>query len=195
VIDRDLYEEDIPVVLTDERREQVEDIAAQVVRAGQTGELPERVCAKPSDARGKMCPFAAQCFADWTPPDVLTLDGDVPAIATELYLARNQRDALKASLAAAESNVRAAQESLAAAGVQPGEQYELGGVRVRRTQVKGRETFSISKARKSGVWSPLDDERLAPFVKVGDPYDRWTVERIEGEDLVHQVPDDEDVPF
>ncbi len=76
----------LPILLTDELTERVESIAAQVVEASRTGEPPTRVCGKPSDARGKMCPFAGHCFKDWEQPERPKVETqEVVSLARQLY--------------------------------------------------------------------------------------------------------------
>jgi hypothetical protein len=69
------------------------------------------------------------------------------------------------------------EDQLVELGVPEGESL-IGDVIVRRTPTKPRETFQYGNARKAGAWTPLDDERFGPFVRVGEPSERWDVIRV-----------------
>jgi len=86
--------DEFPVFLTDELVEKVETIAAQVVEAGKTGTLPERVCEKPSDARSHLCPFAEHCFSDWAAPPPSERE-DLSQLASEGWLIQRDLKAKK----------------------------------------------------------------------------------------------------
>lgn len=175
VIDRDLQREYIPVILNDDLRDQVEDIAAQVVSCARTGELPRRVCQKPADGRARMCPFVHTCFADWTPPDPINLDGDIAVLALDVMHAQNRkREATKAQ-ETADGEYKKLSAQLAEWELEAGRDYIGAGIKVKRTAFPDSERFSLSKARKSGVWSPADDERFGPFLSLSGAHDRWAI--------------------
>lgn len=68
--------------LVAEMRERIQ----QVQGWDATGELPPRVCGKPSDARGHFCPFAEHCFDGWTAPELPQVEtGEVVTLARQLY--------------------------------------------------------------------------------------------------------------
>jgi CRISPR/Cas system-associated exonuclease Cas4 (RecB family) len=177
VIDRDLKREYIPVVLNDELRDQVEDIAAQVVSCARTGELPTRVCQKPADGRARMCPFVHACFADWTPPDPINLDGDVAVVALDVMHKQNAKREATQTLELADQEYKEAAARLAEHDLAAGVDYIGSGVKVKRTAFPDSERFSLSKARKAGVWTPSDDERFGPFLGFSGGHNRWAIEQ------------------
>lgn len=186
-LDRDYQETDMyPVVLTDSLVDEVESIAKQVVDAAQTGELPKRVCGKPSDGRGHLCPFIDGCFAGWVAPEIPENEGEtIPTLATTAYLARQRYDAAKSISDEAEKEWKAAAGELIEAGCPEGEST-VPGLIVKRTVVADRQTFSMSKARKAGLWSAAHDELFDPFMSMGGGHSRFDFRRIEGEELEHE---------
>lgn len=175
VIDRDLKWEALPVFLTPDDVEEIEQRAADVIRAGKTGELPDRVCEKPSDARGHLCPFADTCFAGWQRPDPKHLDGDIALLAIELGHAQDAERAARKIASEHEAVRKELAERLAGWELEPGVEYMGAGVRVKRTHVNDVERLSYSELKKSGM---LDEElaaRLGPFVSRSGAHDRWKV--------------------
>jgi hypothetical protein len=188
----DLDELLMPFTLTDKWRDKVEDVAAQVAAAGTTGELPDRVCAKPSDGHSRFCPFIDVCFEGWQPPPPATLETNDLRLLVYAVAGRKQtRDALQDRADEADAAYRRDLERLAE-HVEPGVDYQVGSISVRRSVVKGRTTYRIPAALKCGV---VTEEQLAPFTKIGEPHDRWS---IEGNLTGIEQPDDElndDIPF
>lgn len=187
-----LDERVLPVLLTDELRGQVEEAVERVVRAGKTGELPERCCERPSDARSKMCPFAEVCFSDWTAPPVIQVNGQVAELAPELYRAEldtKQARRLTAEAEARRDELRAQLRDV----LEPGMVYEAGGYRLRRTVVKPRVTYDVASALKAGQ---LAEANVAAFRRVGQGHDRWSVDALD--DGQPAIPSDdfgEEAPF
>lgn len=194
VIDRNLQREYLPVVLTDDLVEQVESIAADVVKTARTGELAARVCEKPADGRARMCPYVSTCFADWTPPDPINLDGDIAVLALDVMHAQDQKRILTKELAEADTEYKQLAARLAEHDLDPGREYIGAGVKVKRTAFPDSERFSLSKARRSGVWTDGDDERFGPFVSLSGAHDRWAIQPTGNIEL---TPDDfgEEAPF
>ncbi|HEY8723469.1 MAG TPA: hypothetical protein VIL92_06370 [Gaiellaceae bacterium] len=193
IIDRNLKREYIPVVLTDDLVEQVEDIAAQVVSCARTGELPSRVCQKPADGRARMCPFVGTCFADWTPPDPLDLSGDVAVLALDAMHKQSRKREATQELEQADAEYKAAVALIDPYELEAGRDYVGAGVKVKRTAFPDSERFSLSKARKSGVWTPADDERFGPFVGLSGAHNRWAIEQtgpvtVTAEDFGDEAP-------
>lgn len=184
---------EFPVFLTAEMSEQVEAVAAAVIEAGRPdGALPDRVCGKPSEGRGHLCPFIEHCFSDWVPSEPNATREDLSQFASQGWLI--QRD-----LRAAKGNVEELQQrwedwkaEVAKYDLPPGE-TQAGSVKIKRIDVKARETFSKAKATTAGVWTDLDDERFGPFVKLGEPSVRFELHRMEGEDL--DLEFGEEAPF
>lgn len=165
-----------PINITPELRGVVEEVADRVVEAARTGDLPSRVCLRPSDAIGRHCPYAADCFADYDEPipTDLTENADARDAAEELLkvtLALRQNDAATATLKKTRDELRG---ELVEAGVEAGVDYQIGDTRVKLTAVKGRETFDYRGAIASGQLEMT--EPLTTYLKTGKPSERWTVE-------------------
>lgn len=167
----------LPVLLTDELTEKVEGIAQQVVDATRTGDLPVRVCEKPSDGHGKFCPFINICFADWQKPDPRDLDRPIAEIALRMKEVQDRERAAKAVVAELEAERKGYAEQLAAWELMPGVEYAGAGTRVKRTQVADSEKLSLTNARKAGIWTPEDTVKFGPFIKASGGHDRFTVIR------------------
>lgn len=59
---------------------------AQVQEWDATGDMPARVCGKPSDAMGHFCTFSETCFEDWQRPDLpVVITEEVVTLARQLY--------------------------------------------------------------------------------------------------------------
>jgi hypothetical protein len=185
----DLEEELTPFRLTDDTRDEVEAIARQVVEAGTTGELPARVCEKPSDGFARHCPFIDVCFADWEPPFPTPVDDEeVRGLVYQAAGHKHSRDTLQERVDEADAAYRRDLARLAER-IEPGD-YQIGTFKVRRTEVKGRTTYRIPAAIKAGI---VSQELLAPFVRIGEPHDRWSIEGT----FTGLEPDDYDdsIPF
>lgn len=160
--------------LTDEMVERVESIAAAVARtADPAAPLPERCCSKPSDARSRMCPFVGPCFADWTPPDPIEIEGDVAVLAARHAELDDEVKAAKETLVDAEERRREVRAALART-IEPAREYLArdDALIVRRTSVAGRVTWNVPLAIQMGV---IDASVLEPFRREGNGHDRWTV--------------------
>ena len=57
----------------------------------------------------------------------------------------------------------------------PGQDYIEGGVKVRRTQVAGRRSLSLSAMEAAGYSLPPE---IAEFVTEGKPFDKWTIKEV-----------------
>ena len=191
----DLGMEFVPFVLTPEWVERVEQTADEVMRAGASrGQvLPDRVCGKPGDGRGRFCPFIDHCFDGWTPAPAEELsDPAVVELLAEWLEAKGEYRTGEAETEAARERYKAVEAQLTDRGVQAGRDYQAGPYVFRRISVKGRETFQLSRARKSGFWTPGDDDRFVDFVNVGEPSERYDVHR--GGDVA-ELDFGESVPF
>lgn len=176
----DLGMEFVPFVLTDEWIERVEKTADEVMRAGASrGQvMPDRVCGHPSEGRSRFCPFIEQCFDGWEPPTVEALtDPAIVELVREWEAAKREYRSHNAEAEAARERYKQVEEQLTALGLDPALQYHVGPYLVKRITVKGRETFQLARARKAGQWTPADDERFAAFVRIGDPSERYDVQR------------------
>lgn len=190
----------LPVFLTDELTERVENIAAQVVTAAKGGPLPERVCKNPSEGRGKFCAFIDVCFADWQAPDPLDLSGDVAQLAVDLKQAQDEERVAKQAAAEKETRRKELAAQLSEWNLLPGMDYLGEGVKLRRTKVDDSPRFSYSKASKAGVfsqplWTPEHEALIAPFVSLSGGHDRWKVELLSEQAPKPSGEDYGDVPW
>jgi hypothetical protein len=183
--------DEFPVFLTDELVEQVESIAAQVVEAGKTGTLPERVCEKPSDARSHLCPFAEHCFSDWAAPPAEERE-DLSELASEAYLIQRELKAVKGAAGDLQQRWEEMKGRLLAVDLLPGETM-AGPIRIRRTDRKSSRRFSLSKAEKAGVWGPIHEETLGSFVSFSEGSTTFDLQKTEAEAPLDL--DYGDVPF
>lgn len=189
------YTEDRTVVAghTDLYRGLVDEMQARVaqVRAwAEEGTLPDRVCAKPSEARSHFCQHAAHCFEGWEPPPLPVIAADAA-----LVLAAQEFDAVKRERAAGarldreqEQRQKAAQAVLEAAELPAGMDVMVGGYKVTRTAVQRKPVFDWEKAEAAGVFEPgLYDGYFRP----GSAYSTFKVA------LVGDAPGEDygDIPF
>lgn len=173
-----------PIFLTDELSERVEEIASAVVEVGKQGPsvLPERVCGKPADGIGHFCPFIEHCFADWEAPEPTERD-DFSVLASEgfeiqirLKSAKDNEEAIQAEWDAWKERAVEATEEMP-----PGLEILAGPIKMKRIDVKGRETFSVAKARTAGMWTPAHAEFFHAFTKIGKPSVRFDLTKTEAE--------------
>lgn len=176
----DLGMEFVPFVLTDEWIERVETVADEVMRAGASSglALPERVCHKPGDGVGRFCPFISHCFDGWEPEPLAELDDpDTLQLVRELDDLKRRYREHNGTADGLRDEYKEIEARLTERGLEAGRTYQVGGFQVRRIVARGRETFQLSRARKSGFWTSADDERLAAFLRFGDPSERYDVQR------------------
>jgi len=191
-VDHDYQTTDLfPVILTDEDTAELDEIAAAVVSAGKTGELPPRVCQKPGDGIQRMCPFISQCFEGWEPPPIEERE-DLADVVTEAYLAERDLKVRQAELVPYAVRWEAAKAALEEAEVPEG-LTAAGAVSVKRTVVTGSERFSLSKARKLGIFGEQDRERFDSCISMSKEHSRWGFERIGDEPVVEDFG--ETAPF
>ena len=169
-----LLERTIPMpVVPDALVEQIERIAGEVAAsADPAAPLPARVCARPSEARGHLCPFGPTCFADWVAPDPVELEGEVVVLSRRLV----ELDAAM-KLGKAEQDEREEERNRIRAELlltlEPKGEYVVDGAQVIRiTPVAGRTTYDVGLAIKMGV---VTEEEVEPFRKLGKGHNRWTV--------------------
>lgn len=143
-----------------------------VVELIAAGELPERVCAKPSQAKGRLCDFAVPCFEGWEPDDYAVNESPaVVAAARRLYEAKQKIAAGKGELREAEEEKKAAEGELA-------DLVDVGATAtgpwlVTRTHVRRQPTFSVKAALAAGYPA----ESLERFMQPGAEYDTWRVDK------------------
>lgn len=183
----DLDREDlIPVELRQEDIEEIEAEVAAVHAALDGGDLPDCSARTPAECRfAKFCGFTDLAWDGWTPPPPLELaaDPDVVALLAEWLACRNFEREIGAEVDEKNTRRKEVQALLAEHGIEPGDEYAVGGFSVKRSVRSGRETFSLARARSSGAWTPAHDEAFAPFLKIGDPSEVWTVTKVGDTDL------------
>lgn len=190
----DLAEELTPFILTDEAIEHVETIAALVADAGKTGTLPPCSACNPTECHFKGCPYTGEAWAGWLAPVPGKLTGEAAGLVRELYAAKQARAVRKAEHEQADQAYKDICARLSELGVDAGE-YDVGPLRLRRTDVEASERFSLSKARKSGVWASEHDGLFQPFLTLAGAHSRWSVEKVGDGPTVTVDNFGEDVPF
>lgn len=196
IVDPSGWQDDdlIPVMLTTDLIARVEQIAVDVASAAKGGPLPDCACSSPGACRSLGCPFTDTAWEGWEPPNPIALDGETAALVTELYRAKQARATLKGVYDEGDQLYKEICVRLAETGIESAVDYFAGPLKLRRTTINGRETFSLSTARKAGVLDEKTLTMLGPFIKIGDPHDRWNVDRIGDEPLPAEDFGD-DVPF
>lgn len=165
----DLY----TVRLSDEDVEQIEFEREMIINGVHLGSggpkhgSPFRPCTRPSQARGRMCPFAETCFADWEAPE----PGEVtdPAaleLASRIVALKNDERTHKLAYEAIEAARKEAQAELAEY-VDEGEST-VGPFNVKRWHVNGKQSFQVKAAVAAGISMEL----LAPFITIGNGHER-----------------------
>lgn len=194
VLSGDMDEERIPVK---RGTNAYQDLAAEVAdRIGQvkawaeTGELPRRVCRKPSDAIGHFCRHAQWCFQGWEPPALAEVDSpDARRTASAMWHAKEQERALKAQLREVEEWRKRLETDLGEHV--PAGKWRVGPLEISRTHVQRSPTVDLRKAELAGY--PVDT--LDEFMRPGAEYDTWRLDRVTDDPIA--FPDDfgEDAPF
>lgn len=167
----DLSGEDVFAVrLTDEDREEIDAAVADVQAALEGGPLPERVCSKPGQARGRLCAFAEACFAGWQPPEPTEItEPDALDAAVRLHALKIAERPLKEQLAAIDEGKKEAQAELAE--ILPVGESVIGNLQVTRTHVQRQPTFSVKAFEAAGH----SVEPLTEFFKPGAEYDTFKI--------------------
>ncbi len=176
-------EDVVTVTLTDDDIREIDAQVESVRVALDGGPLPDRVCDRPSQARGRLCPFAVTCFEGWEPDPAREItDPRAADLAARIYEAKQKEREHRAPLTEAEADRKQAEAELAELLEQGAS--DVGPFRVTRSD-RHRESFNLKKARLAGVPDDLLDE----FTSVSR-FSMWTVDR--------QAPPAEDygdVPF
>jgi hypothetical protein len=138
-----------------------------------TGEIPARVCGKPSDAWGHFCLHAEHCFEGWTKPEIVpNEDPLVHELSINLYRAKQDEHAAKERVTEHEEKRKAIQAQLAE-HLEEGE-HEIGSLTIKRTVVNRKPTLDLKKALLAGAVTP---DALEPYMKDGATYSTWYVDR------------------
>jgi hypothetical protein len=129
-----------------------------------------RPCTRPSQARGKMCPFAHVCFDGWEPDpaEEITSPAALEA-ASRLKAIKDEKRTHTAAIKALEEGEKQAEAELAE-HVDAGEAI-VGPFLVKRTHVVRQPTFQLKAYEAAG----MSVEPLAEFFKPGSEYDTWKV--------------------
>lgn len=180
----DFTEERWPVAKdTDTYRALVETMRERVAaleRWRDTGELPARVCRKPSEAIGHFCRHATTCFEGWEePPPVSVIDDpEAMRLAADLAKAKAEERTAKVAVATWEEERKTCEQKLAALdGVADIEgDIRIGSFVVKRVHVRRKPSLDVKKAEVAGM---LNLELLAEFMKPGADYWTTTIERQE----------------
>lgn len=151
-----------------------------------TGELPARVCRKPSDAIGHFCRIAEWCFRGWEPPTLDEIDRpEVVDWAGRWAATKHAERAAAAVLRDLEEARKAVEGELDGLAVPAGE-WQAGPWQIRRTHVTRRPTLDARKVEAALGEVP------AEWWKPGAEYDRVEVKRADGQE---GEVDYGDVPF
>lgn len=157
-------------------REEVEAIERAVVTAYEGGPLPDRFDgASPGSWPCRECQFRLGCMADYQPPPAGRLPG-----RQDDFLRLAELDGLIKSTPRGDHVIEYEAErdqlrEFLAGLMEPGTDYIEGGVRLRRTEVKGRRSFDFTAAENAG-WSLPDD--IDPFVKQTKGHNTWTLREV-----------------
>lgn len=158
--------------------EEVEERIASLRRWRETGELPDRVCSKPSDAQGHFCRHADTCFAGWEPDPLPAVDRpEVVQAADRVATLKFAEAQLKGAYAEAKQVRMGAQLELAALLEGQPREVLAGPFRIKRTDVNPKPKLDWKRAEGAGA---LNLELLAEFMEPSTPYTKWAVERHEG---------------
>lgn len=139
------------------------------------GHKPERYpCAWRNKAGEVKCPYWELCWQDAaTVPAV-----DAPEVADTLeryFDLQETLSALKTSTREVEGAIDLLRQRVAVVlDAHGADSAKAGRYTVKRTKVPGRTTYDITAALKANV---IATEQLAPFTKVSDGYERWTIKR------------------
>lgn len=155
-----------------------------------SGEMPRRVCRKPSESWGHFCLFAGHCFDDappWQPDFAGELQSDeAQRLAMELAHVKTRRREASAADRQLETEQKRLQQELER--LVPAGAWQVGGYLVKRQERRGRRSFDFARAELDGRFP---DGLLEEFTKTGEPFEVWDVEKT-GDAVAFA---DEEVPF
>lgn len=173
--------------------ERVEMIAATVVEAARSGKLPDRVCERPGDGRGRLCPFIEICFDGYQPPPPGERR-DLAELASEYWLV--ERDLRKTRRD--ERELKARHDELRSELLErelPEGETDTGPVTLKVTTVAASQRFKLGPARKAGLWTSFHDEHFGDYVTWVDESRRVRATRVGEEPLAFDYGEEEDFPF
>ena len=160
--------------------DEIETLVAQVKQAIDTNgeELPACSMGNPGQCRNIGCPFTAQAWEGWQ-PETVTIDAEeAAALAQSLYELKRDARKHKAEAEELEKGYKQVQSRLAEIGVEPGTDYTFGPFKLRRIVTAESESFSLSKAVKTGNFNEHDRERFREFIGTRNGSERWTVDLV-----------------
>lgn len=185
-----------PVVVTADLRGRVAHVVEQLAWAEKDPRnLPDCTACSPTECRMKGCTYTDVAWEGWTRPPFLPLDGRKADLVRELYETTRQRSGHAAEARALKVRLDEITTALVDLGLDAGQEYAAGPLRLKAVQIRGRETFSITRAREHGAWDAGDDERLGAFLNRGEPHLRWYINRVGEEPLLTADDFGDDVPF
>lgn len=170
------FEEDRTVVLKgtsayDALLLEARDRVEQIRLYAQTGVLPERVCKKPSEARGRFCLHGDFCFAGWEPDDLPILeDPEVMSVAAAWSHAKQRELTAKAAYDEAALVRKGIEERLADRIEQPGS-YQSGVYEIKRIDVA--DSYSVDSRKLAGYGIEVPDDCW----KTRKGHVRWDIRR------------------
>lgn len=195
VLDPRDYSEDRTVLARSSQRyaalvDEMHERVAQVIRWQQSGELPGRVCAKPSEAIGRFCLHADHCFAGWEPPPLeeIAATPELIAAVRQFAEAKAEQSGREREARTFEQMKREAQDVLERAELPAATDVKVGAYRVRRTHTRRQPVFDWQKAELAGVFEP---GLYGEYFKPGAVYDSFRVDQVEPSDFDYG----EGVPF
>lgn len=166
------------VVLTDADRDRIEQERQAIVRAVEMPELVAldphgsdvRPCVRPTQARGRMCPFAEACFEHWEAPDTPDVtDRDALLVVAELAAIKANETEHRKALAALEQERKDAQSRLGE--LVPVGDSIVGPYAVKRIHKTRQPSFSAKAYEAAGH----SLEPLAEFFRGGSEWDEYRI--------------------
>jgi hypothetical protein len=151
----------IPVMLTDEDVARQDEAIAALRASIAGGDLPERVCARPSQARGRLCAFAEPCFEGWEEPAPgHAHDPELVDLVSRLVGIRNRKRPLKVEIDEIEEEERELKLRISE-DLAEGETI-VGPFEVKLTQVKRAPKFQEKLAKAAGFPMATLEEFYTP---------------------------------
>jgi hypothetical protein len=173
--------------LVDEMRDRID----QLERWRDEGQLPDRVCRRPSEAIGRFCLHAEHCFMDWQPPELEELQSVEAVELAQAWLSVKAREREANETAAAAKAERADVEAqLDDLGIEHGK-VAVGPFTVTRSDRTRHGSLDVTKAEIAGV---LNREMVAEFFKPDSHFTVWTIEAT-GHDIPVGDRDFGEAPF
>lgn len=140
----------------------------------ETGQLPGRVCRRPSDSIGHFCRISQWCFQGWEPPSLDEIDRpEIAEWASRWNAAKAQEREASSALRDLETVRKEIEGELDDLGVPVGE-WQAGPWQIRRTHVQRKPTLDARTVEAAIGEVP------AEWWRPGASYDRVDVRHVEG---------------